>query len=219
MLNIKGRFHVKCSAQTSFILKLFSIGKSKELCLRWKKIPLLNISPSNESIAEGVLFLYTVKYRSAVQMRENLHTLFYLGADLSPSMQVSMGLITAVLQDTIHNLSHFTHFGHLIWGTPLNTDWLKDRVRVCSFAWHREIIIVSNKGDAKWTTKHSENTHSIHDSFFIRSASANSSSYFAFSGDRLLKGWTFCSLAKLLTVPRTMYSPESSNCFTTCIAR
>ena len=65
-----------------------------------------------------------MKYRSAVQMRENLHTFFYLGADLPPSTQVSMGLITAVLQDTIHNLSHFTHFGHL----------LKDRMRVCSFA-------------------------------------------------------------------------------------
>ena len=61
-----------------------------------------------------------MKYRSAVQMRENLHTFFYLGADLPPSTQVSMGLITAVLQDTIH----FTHFGHL----------LKDRMRVCSFA-------------------------------------------------------------------------------------
>ena len=62
-------------------------------------------------------------------------------------------------------------------------------------------------------------THSTQDSFFVRSASANSSWSFAFSGHSIFKGLTFFSFARLLTVPRTMYSPESSNCFTTCIAR
>ena len=62
-------------------------------------------------------------------------------------------------------------------------------------------------------------THSTQVSFFVRSASTNSSGYLLFSEDSSFKGLTFVSFARLRTVPRTMYSPESTSCLTTCIAK
>ena len=62
-------------------------------------------------------------------------------------------------------------------------------------------------------------THSTQVSSFVRSASTNSSGYLSFSEDSSFKGLTFVSFARLRTVPRTMYSPESTSCLTTCIAK
>ena len=62
-------------------------------------------------------------------------------------------------------------------------------------------------------------TYSVHDSLFVRSASTNSSSYLAFSGFNFFNGPTFFSLERLLTVPRTIYSPASNNWRTMWLAR
>lgn len=62
-------------------------------------------------------------------------------------------------------------------------------------------------------------TYSVHDSLFVRSASTNSRSYLAFSGFNFFNGPTFFSLERLLTVPRTIYSPASNNWRTMWLAR
>ena len=63
-----------------------------------------------------------------------------------------------------------------------------------------------------------QTTHSGQVSFFSKSASTNSSGYFAFSGQRSFNGLTFFSFARLRTVPRTIYLPDSTSSLTICIA-
>ena len=67
-------------------------------------------------------------------------------------------------------------------------------------------------------TLYPQTTHSGHVSFFSKSASTNSSGYFAFSGQRSFNGLTFFSFARLRTVPRTIYLPDSTSSLTICIA-
>lgn len=144
------------------------------------------------------------------------HALLWTGfvkATISPKIKKFrvLGLILFLLND-MRILSVLQQ----LWGnTPRAC--VTNRVKECQFMfsfsalqWYKRDLN-ERKLKANWHWSH---TYSIQDSFFVRSASTNSS-----SEDSSFKGFTFFSFVRLRTVPRTMYSLESTSCFTTCIAR